>query len=412
MKLKVLKIWLRFLASKVLNRYNPRIVAITGSTGKTSTKEAVFTVLNDGTDKVGKTWANLNTEFGVTANIIDPKFEGTQVGNDFKLSFKDLFSLTFKAFKLIISKNDYPEILILELAADRPGDIKYFMQFIKPEVGILTNIGDVHLEFFGSKAELVEEKANLIVNTLESGLIILNQDDEFTNLISKKTISPKIFISTKQPADWQASNIGVSNGGIHFNLIHNNQEQYINLPIHGPQFIYAVVTAIAVGNYFNIPIQEAIGRLKNFKLAKGRFERIDLGRIILIDDTYNANPTSTAAALEALDRMGGKQRRKVAILGDMRELGGAHDKGHRKIGQLASKMADLLFVVGEGGRLIGETAIQSGLSSDKVVELDIDRIKDVISKNIQDNDIVLIKGSKAVGMYRVVEVIKQIFKNE
>ena len=414
MKRQILRTWLRFLASKILAKYQPQIVAITGSTGKTSTKDAIFAVLDDGSKKVAKTWENLNTEFGVTANIIDPTFKGTQVEDKLRLSIGNVISLTLEAFKSIVSKVAYPHILILELAADRPGDIQYFMEFIKPEVGILTNIGDVHLEFFGSKAELVEEKSKLIANVSEQGLAILNQDDEFSNLVAQRTLANKVLVSTKDPADWQAVDIGVGSSGIHFSVVHKNEQINVSLPIYGQQFIYSILTALAVADYFNVSLQQAVERLSNFKPAPARFEKISLGNLTIIDDTYNANPTSTIAALQSLARLG-KQNRKVAILGDMRELGSAYEKGHKQVGRVAAITTELLLTVGLGGELIGKVAVESGLSPDKVVNLgdmDVASMGDVISKNLQDNDIVLIKGSRAVHMDKIVDLIKQKFGRE
>lgn len=414
MKRQILRTWLRFLASKILIKYKPRIVAITGSTGKTSTKDAIFAVLDDRPGKVVKTWENLNTEFGVTANIIDPDFKGTQVEDKLRLSISDVISLTFKAIKSIMFKVSYPQVLILELAADRPGDIQYFMEFIKPEVGILTNIGDVHLEFFGGKAKLVEEKSKLIANISEQGLAILNRDDEFSNLVFKRTLASKVLVSTKDPADWRAGDIGVSGGGIHFNVVHENEQINVNLPIYGQQFIYSILIALAVADYFNIPLQQAVERLSNFKPATARFEKISLGSLTIIDDTYNANPTSMIAALQSLVRLD-TQNRKVAILGDMRELGSAYEKGHEQVGQIAAKTVELLLTVGSGGELIGKVAIESGLSQDRVINLgdmDVASMGDVISKNLQDNDIVLIKGSRAVHMDKIVDLIKQKFSHE
>ena len=414
MKRQILKTWLRFLASKILVKYQPQIIAITGSTGKTSTKDAVFAVLDDGTGKVAKTWENLNTEFGVTANIIDPDFKGTQIEDKLRLSIGDVVHLIAKAIKSIVFKVSYPQVLILELAADRPGDIQYFMEFIKPEIGILTNIGDVHLEFFGNKTELVEEKSKLIGNVLEQGLAILNQDDEFSNLVSQRTLASKVLVSVKNPTDWQARDIGVSSSGIHFNVIHKNEQMSVSLPIYGQQFIYAILMALAVADYSSIPLQQAIKRLSNFKPAIARFERINLGNLTIIDDTYNANPTSTVAALQSLVRLGA-QNRKVAILGDMRELGGAYEKGHKQVGELSSKTVELLITVGSGGELIGKVAVEAGLSPDRVINLgnmDIGSMGDVISKNLQDNDIVLIKGSRAVHMDKIVDLIKQRFSHE
>lgn len=408
---KYLKYWLRFLASQLLLKYQPRIVAITGSTGKTSTKDAIFAALaaSDDQIRVAKTQGNLNTEFGVTANIIDPTFAGNQAGDKMRLSPEDVIRLSWQALKLIIGKASYPEILVLELAADRPGDIRYFMEFIQPEVGVLTNIGDVHLEFFADKASLVEEKGKLIAGIDPRGLAVLNRDDDFSNLVSKKTLAKGVFVGRESDADFRAIDIGVSQSGLHFTATYLNRSVQVALPVFGQQFIYAALAALAVADYFGVDFNEAARRLLKFKPAPGRFERIDLGDLVLIDDTYNANPVSSAAALDSLARLGG-QRRKVAILGDMKELGNARESGHQAVGQLVAKTVDFLIVVGEGGKLIREAAIKAGFPEQQTAILSLGpEAADALFSHLRDNDIVLVKGSRAVHMDRVVDLIKQKF---
>ena len=408
---KVLKLWLRFLAARVLHKYHPRIVAITGSTGKTSTKEAVLTVLRDEKNNyVVGTRGNLNTEFGVTATIINPGFVGTEAGGKIKLTLRDVWQLTWRTIDLLVKRLPYPEVLVLELAADRPGDIQYFMSFIKPEVGILTNVGDVHLEFFNSKAELVEEKSLITTHLKPTGVAILNRDDDFSKLISRKVSTKKIFVSAEKEADIWARDIGFGSGGLHFSAVAgadraNQNMIQVDLPVFGYQFVYAALFALAVGNYFKIPWETMTKRLSHYTAPKGRFEIIKLGEAVVIDDTYNANPVSVAAALKSLARLG-VNRRKIAILGDMKELGSAHDRGHRSVGEYAAKVVDQLWVVGEGGALIKEAAIRAGLPVGQARDF----TEDAIPVILQDNNIVLVKGSRAVKMDKIVELIEEFYE--
>lgn len=414
---KILKIWLRFWATRVLHKYNPRIVAITGSTGKTTTKDAIYAILqnknDDGKELVAKTQGNLNTEFGVPINIIDPNFVGSAKDKYDKifLTIKDVWQISLRAIKLVLFSQFYPKILILELGLEKPGDITYFMKFIVPEVGILTNIGDVHLKYFNSKADLVKEKQNLIFKVKPSGLAILNKDDQFSNMMTKNVLAKKVFISKMTDADYKASDIGVSNSGLHFLVSAPNGFVKISLPVYGQHFVYVVLTALAVGDYFGMSYQEIANKLVNFKTEKARFERFDFNSFTLIDDTYNANPDSVKSALISLAKLGG-QRRKVAILGDMKELGTAYQKGHQQVGILAAKTLDLLLVIGEGGKLIKDTAVNSGLDANKAIELDIKKVKDVIFDYLRDNDIVLVKGSRVMEMDKIVDIIKHKFKHE
>jgi UDP-N-acetylmuramoyl-tripeptide--D-alanyl-D-alanine ligase len=401
------KIWLRWWAVRILFKYGPRIVAITGSTGKTSAKDAVYTVLAGGLAdrgiKVARTYGNLNTEFGVAATIIDPDFRGTQDGDKTKFTRADIWQLTKAGWRQWRQRNNYPQILVLELAADRPGDIAYFMEFIHPDIGVLTNIGDVHLEFFGSKSDLAEEKGKLVAGIKSQGLAVLNRDDELTNLISKKTTARKVLVGLNAGSDAQASNVALSSSGLHFDLSYRGKTTLVHMPVYGDQFVYSALIAAVVADYFGVDLAETARALGTYRPAAGRFERIDLGSITLIDDTYNANPTSMMAALSSLSRLAAG-RRRVAILGDMRELGSAYARGHRQAGELAAKTVDRLFTAGEGGKLIREAAIKSGLPAEQATEL---KDWDEIFAQLRDNDIVLVKGSRAVHLDKIVSLIKE-----
>ncbi|MBN2585188.1 hypothetical protein JXA59_00870 [Patescibacteria group bacterium] len=402
---RFLKTWLWWWAARILNKYNPRIVAITGSTGKTSAKDAVALVLNSNLKErnvvVAYTSGNLNTEFGVAATIIDPAFVGTVVDDKTKLTIRDVGRLTGVALGKLIKRADYPQILVLELAADRPGDIAYFMQWLYPEIGVLTNIGDVHLEFFGSKSELADEKGKLIAGVRSNGLAILNRDDELTNLIAKKTAAKKVLVGLNGDADATASNIALSSSGLHFDINYRGKTIQVNMPVYGEQFVYSALVAVVVADYFGVDINDSAKSLASYRSATGRFERIELSGLTLIDDTYNANPTSMLAALRSLSRLSGG-RRRVAILGDMRELGTACEKGHREVGATAAKTVDLLMVVGEGGQLIGAAASSSGLN--QVITI---TEPDAVFAYLQDNDIILVKGSRAVHLDKIANLIKE-----
>lgn len=413
---KWLKNYLKWLANRILLKYKPRIVAITGSTGKTTTKEAIFLVLSQASnlrDKfIAKTAGNLNTEFGIPASIIDHNFVGTPVGDKVRLSWRDIVNLNKQANKLLNGSEKYPDILILELGADKPGDIAHFMSFIHPEVGILTNIGDVHLEFFDTKANLVEEKRKLITGTLSTGLVILNKDDEFSSLITRNLATKIVMISTKVDADYRATNIGLSGSGLRVDIMRDNELLPVTMPVYGKQFAYTALFALAVADYFKVSLNEASHILTQLKFSAGRFEKIDFKNLTLIDDTYNANPTSMMSALESLTSLG-MARRKVAILGDMRELGSAYEKGHLDVGAVVAKTVDFLISIGSGGELIRQTAIQAGLFASKTIGFgemtDKVQMRNAILPYLRDNDIVLIKGSRAVHLDKIAEVIKESF---
>jgi UDP-N-acetylmuramoyl-tripeptide--D-alanyl-D-alanine ligase len=194
--------------------------------------------------------------------------------------------------------------------------------------------------------------------------------------------------------------------------MHGSELLPVTMPVYGKQFAYTALLALAVADYFKVPLSEASRLLIQLKFSASRFEKIDFKNLTLIDDTYNANPTSMMSALESLTSLG-MAKRKVAILGDMRELGSAYEKGHRDVGVVAAKTVDFLISIGSGGELIRQSAIGSNLPASKTVGFgdmnDKTQIRSAILPYLRDNDIVLVKGSRAVHLDKIVEVIKENF---
>ena len=397
---------LRILAAAVLKKYRPYVIAVTGSVGKTSTKEAIFAVSKSFEPKTRRSFANYNTEIGVPLTILSEKEKIR--------GFRSWLKVILKGLTLLALRLDYPKILILEMAADRPGDIKYLTEFVKPNVGVVTAIGEipVHVEFFSGPKAVAREKAVLIESVAPSGRSILNYDDEVVLEMKEKSRARVLTFGFSPEADVKATNYEMRSpasgdqAGISFKLEYGGSFVPARLyDVFGKQAVYAVLAAASCGLVLGMNLVEISEALKNYQSPPGRMRIIKgIKNAWIIDDTYNASPLSTTAALEALRAIEGK--RKIAVLGDMREIGKYSEEAHQTIGEKAAEFADLLFTVGEKARFIKSAAIQYGLSEEKIFHFDTQEAAGRALQNaVKQEDIILIKGSRAMKMEKIVEEI-------
>ena len=416
---RILQFILKILAKFVLKKYKPMIIGITGSVGKTSTKEAVYTVL-ERKFKVRRNLRNYNNEIGVPLTILGLETAGKNI-------FKWMI-LFLKALKLILLHTDYPEILVLEMGADKPGDIKYLLDFVPVNIGIVTAIGEfpVHIEFFPEKDDLIEEKANMVKylspfqlpNGRKSlGIAILNYDDLSVREMRDK-IKPGtelIYYGFGNGAKVKLSNFEVKfsnlkDFGASFKVELNGSIVPVRINALGKQHAYACGASISVGVVLGINLVEISQALKNYKVVEGRGNLIKgIKNTIIIDETYNASPAAALAALEVLEQFEG--RRKIAVLGDMLELGEYTEIGHRRVGEKVTKVADMLFTVGKRAKFIAEEAKrkESKLSEENIFEFDSsEKAKKVIQEKIKSKDVILVKGSRAMRMEKIIEEIKEV----
>lgn len=353
---KVLVNYLAWAARKAIKKYQPLIIGITGSAGKTSTKEAVYAVLHEKfTEKVFKAGSNLNSEIGLPLAVLrcEHQPENLQWSSI-------LFGILFR----ILANDLYPKksILILEYAADRPGDIEYLVGLARPTIGIVTEIGPAHLDKFKLVENVAGEKGKLVAALPPDGLAILNRRNPWVYGLGKLTRAEKIYIEAETE-----------------NL--SNQ------------------IAKAIGRHFKMSDKEIQSGLNKNKNPKGRLNLID-GRSgsIIIDDSYNANPLSMKLALRILDQRARqiKAKRKIAVLGDMADLGDYTEKAHLEIGALARKTADLLITVGPNSKLMdGHFWFPSPQMA-----------ASFLLSEIRQGDIILVKASHATGLDKIVEKIK------
>jgi len=404
---------LKYFAIKALRKFKPRVVGVTGSVGKTSTKEAIYAVLAS-KFRARKNEKNYNNEIGLPLTVL-----GLESGGG---SFAQWVLVFLRAIGVIFfgSKRNYPEVLVLEMGADRPGDIKYLVDFIKPGVGVVTAVGISHLEFFKDKKQIVREKSALVRALNKEGLAVLNFDDEETRKMAEEAKVKKIFYGFSEEANVRASDIffgyekskdhygGDVNKikGISFKLSFEGATVPVRLmrSVGRPQ-IYSVLAAAAVGIHFGMNLLEIAEALKNFQSPAGRLNIIDgIKNTMIIEDSYNAAPQSTLAALEVLEKI--QARRKLAALGNMLELGEDTESGHREVGKKVAEVADILFAIGDKAKFIADETIKSGLDKNNVFCYDSsDEAKIPIKNILQESDVILVKGSQGARMEKISEEI-------
>ena len=390
------------MAVIVLKRHKPKIVAITGSVGKTSTKAAVFTVLAS-KYVVRENQKNYNNEIGIPLTIIGADSGGRNI-------FKWLW--VFIKWLFVVISPRYPEILVLELGVDRPGDMKYFMSFIQPTVGIVTNVSLSHIEFFKTVENIAKEKRVLVEAVGQDGYAILNADDENVLKMSQYTKAQIISFGQADDANINASNLVYNYQedkpeGISFKLNYDGKNVPIRLRnILAAHYVYAALIGVAAGIIFKINLVDIANALEKFRSPQGRMNLLS-GKAgsFVIDDTYNASPMSMLAALSVLEQL--KAKRKIAVLGDMLELGDLTRSGHSEVVQkIFSSKIDIFIAVGTRMKEATSELIKLGFSPANIFEFnDPESAGEKVQELVKEGDFVLVKGSQGMRMEKIVEKI-------
>lgn len=402
-KRKLLEIILRGMARAVLWKYHPFIVGITGSVGKSSTKEAVALVLAQ-TYSVRKTAGNYNNEIGIPLTIIGAKSGNASLLGWIRVLFHWLF--------VMILPFRYPEILVLEMGIDRPGDMQQLMRFVPLQIAVVTQISSSHLEFFGSVANIAKEKSHIVSGLPEEGVAILNADDKRVLKMRSKTGAKIITYGFEKSAEMRADNLVFHpdvkrSEGLSFKLNYDGKSIPVRLPkIVARHHIHAVLAAAAVGVASKMNLVEIAGALEAFEPLPGRL-RLLSGRndMTLLDDTYNASPASTEAALNVVREL--IAPRKVVIFGDMLELGVDTEEAHSKLAEkIMASGAHIVILVGQHTRFLYEALLASGFSRKQVLWLsDPLSAKKIILDTVRSEDLILIKGSQGMRMEIITEAL-------
>lgn len=398
------------LESKVvLLRFKPKIIAITGSVGKTSTKDAIFTALSSNL-KVRKNQKSFNSEIGTPLTILGLE----NAWSDPILWIKNVFLGLLVPFK-----KEYPEWLILEVGADHPGDVSRVAKWLKPNVVVVTALPKVpvHVEFFSSPEALNEEDLSIIKYMKEDGALVLNADDKLALAAKEKFSGSVLTYGSDSTATVSYSNKNIiyleKDGaqlpvGISFKISHSGNSVPMSLPkVLGIQHILPVVASIAVGLSQNVPFLDMVNSFSKFDPPRGRMNLI-LGKnnSIVIDDTYNASPLAMQKAVEVLAEIE-TNGNKIAVLGDMLEIGQYSAAEHKKIGeQVAKSKINLLITVGIRAQSIAEYAVISGMDKNSVYHFkDFKDVSTLVLNNLKPATVVLVKGSQGIRLEKVVEDI-------
>ncbi len=410
---KIVTYILRIEAELVLFKYKPKVIVITGSLGKTSTKDAVYAVLSK-IAYVRKSAKSYNSEIGLPLTIL-----GCPNGwNNPMVWVKDIFS----GLWLFIAPHKYPKWLVLEVGVGKPGDMKKTASWLKTDAVIITAIGETpaHIEFFESRKHLIEEKSGLIKTLKKDGVLILNADDEAVLGMKAKGKHRTTTYGFSPDADLKASSENIlykSTGepeGVVFRVdLAGNSLPVMIEGVFGKNHIYASLGALALSLALKFNIINAINALKNYDVPPGRMRLLHgIEESLIIDDTYNSSPFACESALKTLGEVKWDVRgeyRKIAILGDMLELGKHTEEAHKNIGKSVNenlKDDDVLIVVGHRAQGIKNGALNAGFSEDKIYEfLDAHMAGEFMKTFIKKHDIILVKGSQGVRMERVVSAI-------
>ncbi len=355
---------LQALAGSYRRTLGMRVLAITGSNGKTSTKDFAAAVLAE-RFRVIKTEGNLNNHIGLPL--------------------------------MLLRADSTHEIGVFEMGMNHPGEIEPLVKLAAPLAGIITNIGVAHIEFMGSREAIAEEKGKLAEGLPAEGLLILSAKDSFSPALARRTPAKTVFAGT----DLHARDLRPSPEGTRF-LLENGTgaaETVVNAP--GAHMVENALLAAAAGRFFGVSLDEAAAGLKKARLTKGRLEQKMIRGIRFIDDTYNANPDSVAAALETFPSAG----RRIAVLGRMNELGAMFESGHRLVGEKAAAAGvECVIAVGEGAWFISDSARERGVAQTAHTE-SVEEAAQMLRGVAKEGDTVLVKGSRSLRMERIVEAM-------
>lgn len=351
-----------------------RVIGITGSVGKSTTKELAAEVLEQ-RYRTLKNPGNMNNEIGLPLTLL---------------------RLT-----------EGHERAVLEMGFYVPGEIRFLCEIARPQVGVITNIGEVHAERAGSVEAIARGKAELVeaLPPAPEGVAILNYDDTLVRRMSALTKARIFFYGLDPQADLWADGVeGLGLEGIRFRLHYRNETLHLRVPLIGRHSVHTVLRASAVGLMDGLTWQEIVNGLRSRQTQLRLVAVRAKSGALILDDTYNASPQSTMAALNLLEELEG---RKVAVLGDMLELGPYESRGHEMVGMRAAQVVDELVTVGERGRIIARAASRAGLSTRRITELkDSPEAIEFLQKRLSSQDVVLVKGSRGMGMDAIVAALE------
>jgi UDP-N-acetylmuramoyl-tripeptide--D-alanyl-D-alanine ligase len=349
-----------------------KVIVITGSNGKTSTKDFLAATLSRGF-RVTKTEGNFNNHVGLPQTI------------------------------LTASSND--EVAVWEIGMNHPGEIAALSEIAAPDAAIITNVGLAHIEFMGSREAIAVEKGALAEAVGPDGIVILNADDPFSEGIAGRTRAKVIFAGVEN-GSVRAIEVSQSPTGCEFTILEGAHRCRAQLPVPGIHMVQNAILAVAAGRAFGLSLEDCAAGLASTPLTKARLQIREINGIQFIDDSYNANPDSMKAALRTLVELDADGRR-VAVLGQMSELGEESERGHREVGEAAAAFGiDELIAVGATGAEIARAARKAGLEKSVTVD-GAEEAAELLEGTASPGDLILVKGSRSARMEHVLEAFSR-----
>ena len=357
-------------------KYNLKVVGVTGSVGKTSTKDIIANVLSK-KYKVLKTEGNNNNHIGLPLTILRLQDE---------------------------------EIAVIEMGMNHFGEISYLTKIAKPDIAVITNIGTSHIGNLGSRENILKAKLE-ILEGMDKKKIVINNDNDLLNkwyLENKNNIEIHTF-GIKNESEFNAKNIKLKENSSEFICENKNEKINIEVPVGGEHFILNALCGLTVGKLLNLNNQEIKNGIKDFKLTAKRMEINHLkNNITIINDSYNASYESMKASISNLKNMNGE--RKIAVLGDMFELGDFSEKLHKEVGtEIYKNKIDKLYLIGNYSKFIGEEAEKEGYKKENIFYFENkDELFNNLKNNLKSGDVILIKASNGMKLFEIAEKLKNI----
>ncbi len=406
---KLAKKLFQYQARVVLKKYKPKVIAISGSVGKTLTKEAIYLLMSK-RFHVRKTEKSFTTELGIPLAIIGCR----NVSNSIFQWAENLIT----GLGLIVFKSNYPEWLILEVDTDKPGDLRSLYQYLPVDILVMTAVGEVpsHIEAFYEMANFLYEKKHIVESLNRDGLIIYNADDLMATRIVERGYVRKVPVGNTEDCLVKCSEWKIMYGsgknqtvptGMSFGITYDSQEYPFKIfQTIGVQNEYACALAFAVGIELGLSPKDVVGSLSKFTSLPGRMNIIaGKNDSILIDDSYNAAPIGMQDAILSFTSIASSGK-KIAVIGDMLELGRYSAEEHKKIAPLLNYSVSYVLTVGIRARRVAQELLSLGFDESHVMSFDDSEEAGIeLSKLLEPGDVVLVKGSQAMRMERVVEIV-------
>lgn len=362
---------LQELAAYWRARFQPRVVGVTGSVGKTTTKELTYSVLRR-RYRTLKSEGNYNNEIGLPLTLLQLE--------------------------------PHHERVVLEMGMYQVGEIARLAEISRPVIGVITNVGPVHLERLGTLERIAQAKAELVEALPADGVAVLNHDDPLVRAMAERTAARLFFYGLTPEADlWadQIASFGLE--GIRFRFHYQGERIHVKVPLLGRHSVHTALRAASVGLVEGLTWEEIVGGLQDVSAQLRLVSVPGPNGSRILDDTYNSSPASCLAALNLLAELDG---RRIAVLGDMLELGEYEREGHCKVGRRAADVVEKLITVGPRGRIIGEEALRSGMALGDVAILESnDEAIQLLRQMVQPGDIILVKGSRGMRMEQIVAAL-------